>query len=74
MERNGKRPYVICLTETFKRTVVVWSDSEENAVKKVSDSYDAGEIDVGRNCFEGCDIRSIDNWSESDIDDYDEIE
>ena len=68
------KPYIVCVTETWKARFLVMAERERDAIKKVSEEYDSGIIDLGRNCFEGCEITGEGICPESKIKNYERIE
>lgn len=49
-------PYLVEIEEHYKRTVVVWAESEEEANAAAEELYESGDIDLSRNSFVGLEI------------------
>lgn len=73
LDCKEKSSYVVRLTETCEKKVVVWAENGDEAEAVATAAYDNGEIDVERNGFNGCEVCSLGKCDDDDIGNYNEV-
>ena len=71
---SGKNPYLVRVTESFSKTVIVWADNKTGATEAARSLCDAGDIDVTRNGYIGREVVCDGIASEPEKTDYQEYD
>ena len=55
-EIPNRKPFLVHITESYHRSVIVWAKNPSAAMSDADTLCDAGEIDFERNCYAGREI------------------
>lgn len=66
--------YVVNVTETLRRRVIVNAEDFEDAERKVEAAYDKGKINLGCRDFNGYEVKASHIAYGGDIERYEELE
>lgn len=66
--------YVVQVTETLARTLVVRADNEDEALKKTQQAYDNEEVILDYDDYDGYEIEVLREASKNDVSYYDILE